>query len=112
MIVLQSKHFSNHLEEIPELKPFFFLGLTKSFMKDPVVHPSCGNMFCGDCVKSLDKCPVCGGPITGYDSFTRVPRLILGKIADIKVTCDRCHSGMSCEVFRLWHLPINKISDF
>jgi len=68
-------------------------------MNNPVVHPSCGNMFCEGCVKKLTSCPLCRGSVDGSNAFCSVPRLIVHKLSEIKVTCDQCHTEMNRESF-------------
>ena len=72
-------------------------------MNDPVVHPACGNMFCANCVKSLQMCPLCRGELEKGHAFGPVPRMILNMISDLRVSCDQCHEEMTRQVFLEQH---------
>ena len=63
---------------------------------------SCGSMFCANCVKTLEMCPLCYGDVKGTNAFGPVPRMILNMIGDLRVTCDHCHQEMPRKAFFEW----------
>lgn len=55
---------------------------------EPVMHQSCGNVFCASCVRSLENCPLCRSPLK--DKLQDVPRLIKNRLNALMVHCPAC----------------------
>jgi len=75
------------------------LGLLTS----PLMHPTCGNMFCAGCVSGLTSCPLCRGSLEGAAAFVQAPKLVQNTLNDMKVRCDLCHAEMKREEFKQTH---------
>lgn len=60
---------------------------------DPAVHASCGNMFCGTCLKDLTECPLCRGGLES-SAVTTAPLFVRNKLSALLVVCELCHRTM------------------
>ena len=69
-------------------------------LKKPVMHSSCENMFCEECVKGLTSCPKCRGGCKSSSDFGPVPKVVTNKILGFKVKCEVCGERMSLEAFQ------------
>jgi len=71
----------------------------RDVLKNPVMHPACGNMFCSECVKSMTTCSVCHGSSTGACGFVQAPKYVQNTLKAMKVRCDGCKGEMTREEF-------------
>jgi hypothetical protein len=66
--------------------------LCLSILSDPLVHSSCGNMFCKLCCWHLDRCPLCREPWKpSYNSYPP-PLYVKNKLNQFKVKCNHCNA--------------------
>ncbi|KAF0979453.1 hypothetical protein FDP41_001796 [Naegleria fowleri] len=56
---------------------------------DPVVHSSCGNTFCRECVNSLSQCPICHEGDFSSEKVT-VVKIIRNQLDKLAVFCPMC----------------------
>jgi len=64
----------------------------------PLLHPACGNMFCAQCLGTIESCPICRGSFKDVPCV-QAPKLVLNALKNMKVRCNACNAEMTRETF-------------
>lgn len=56
----------------------------------PIMHTTCGNMFCKDCVGKETRCPACRAEDL-HKHVVPAPKLVLSQLDAILVCCNTCN---------------------
>ena len=88
--ISQNFVYENEAEIEQELK----CSVCWELLEDPRTHPTCGNMFCVDCISKVQVCPLCRFPIVRLDT---VPRYVINKINSVPIIHTKCYKMIKLE---------------
>lgn len=72
--------------------------ICKELLEDPMLHPSCKNLFCSKCIGYIDdkRCPICRTTA----SYEVAPLAISNIIAELDIECSRCEQQQKFGQFK------------
>ena len=51
----------------------FICSICHELFNSPIIHKSCKNMFCDQCIKTLNKCPLCREDMNENTNISIIP---------------------------------------